>query len=164
MDMQFVETQTPLEFLPSWLEDHKKNQPREPLAMVVSTVSSEGHPSSRILLLKELHKDHLIFFTNYMGQKGQELEATPYVALNFYFEHDYRQVRIEGTCEKTSRAISEKYWSTRPRESQLSQWSSQQSQPVADRTQLEEQVIKTQDAFASQEVPCPEHWGGQTWC
>lgn len=151
----------PMEVFKTWVQEASTNSPlNEPLAMALATVSNTGEIHNRIVLLKKVTDEGLVFFTNYNSSKGTDLEANPQTEAVFYWDHLLRQVRIGGRVEKTSREVSENYWKTRPRESQLSQWVSHQSGPVKDRRTLEEQVQQARKSFEGKDIPCPSHWGG----
>ena len=134
-------------------------QIKEPTAMLLSTVSGD-QPMARVVLLKEVVDSQFIFYTNYHSKKGQELLEQSNASLTFYWDFLFLQVRIWGSCAKVSRAQSEAYWATRPRGSQISQWISNQSQPIESRQILLDAVFQAEQQFENQEVPCPEHWGG----
>ncbi len=131
----------------------------EPTAMVVATVS-EGRPSSRTVLLKEVDPaGGFVFFTSYRSRKGVEIAVDPYVALLFGWYPLQRQVRVEGTAAAVPRGESQAYFATRPRGSQLGAWASQQSSPTS-QDGLQASYRAAEDRFTGVEVPCPEHWGG----
>lgn len=132
----------------------------EPNAMVLSTVSEDGQPSSRTVLLKGMSADGLDFYTNYTSRKGVELAAEPRCALLFPWYGLQRQVRVKGVAERLSREESEAYFATRPRDAQLGAWASPQSSEVPDRAYLDRLLDEAAARFEGTEVPCPEHWGG----
>ncbi len=136
---------------PDWLETN---------AMTVSTVGKDGRVSSRILLLKAFDESGFTFFTNYHSHKGQQLAENPHTALCFFWPHVERQVRIEGTVEPVDSELSDTYFQSRPRSSQLGAWVSEQSQVVADRGTLEASLQDREVEFAGGPVPRPAHWGG----
>ena len=151
----------PLAMFRRWLDDTVAAELHEPNAMVVSTVSAEGHPSSRTVLLKDLDDRGFVFYTNYDSRKGHELEANPAVALLFPWHDLQRQVRVEGTAQRVPREQSEAYFASRPRESQLGAWASPQSQVVASRAALDERYGGVLSRFAEMDdVPLPPYWGG----
>ena len=129
-------------------------------AMALATVSQEGQPSARMVLLKEATPGGFVFFTNYRSRKGRELAANPRAALVFFWRELSRQVRITGTVTKTTRAESEAYFRTRPRGAQLSAWASWQSSLVPDREMLETRVSKLKAKYAAASIPAPPNWGG----
>lgn len=157
----FLQGQTPLEILKNWLEDATaRANLKNPNAFVLSTANKEGRPSSRVVLLKEIRPEGLVFYTNYESRKGHDLNANPQAAVNFHWDALGRQVLLEGRVEKIPRGESETYWTTRPRASQLSQWLSKQSQIVPSREQMEREFVAAEARFANKDVPCPPHWGG----
>jgi len=131
----------------------------EPNAMVLSTVSANGKPHARYVLLKGLDAEGFVFFTNYRSAKGRELEANPHGALTFGWIEMERQVRIEGTVAKTSRAAVEDYFKTRPRGSRLSTWASEQSSVIPNRDILEQRMKEAESRYPG-DVPPPAEWGG----
>jgi pyridoxamine 5'-phosphate oxidase len=131
----------------------------EPNAMVLSTVSAEGEPRGRFVLLKGFSEEGFVFFTNYGSAKGQALESHPQAALTLGWIEMERQVCIEGVVHKTSRAVVEAYFETRPRGSRLGAWASDQSKVVASREVLEARLAEAESQFPD-EVPPPPSWGG----
>ncbi|MCW2707461.1 MAG: pdxH [Frankiales bacterium] len=144
------------EQLDRWLADAAPV--RELNAMVVSTVSDEGRPSSRNVLLKGADERGLVFFTNLGSRKATEALGQSWVALCLPWVDLERQVLVEGTVSQVSRAESEAYWVTRPRDSQLGAWASRQS-TVVTRAELEARMAAAAERFPSA-VPLPEFWGG----
>jgi pyridoxamine 5'-phosphate oxidase len=128
--------------------------------MVLSTVDEQGHPDSRVVLLKGLDKGNFIFYTNYQSTKGMQIKCNPHAALNFYWPQSARQVRIKGKVEKITDKQSDEYFISRPVMSQLSAVISPQSQEIPDRAFLENalnDLVKTQD---KEHVKRPGYWGG----
>lgn len=151
----------PIDQFSKWFDEAIHAQVIEPTAMVLSTVSDHGHPSSRVVLLKDIKKDGFSFFTNYHSQKGQELMRNPVVSVLFFWPELQRQVRIDAIAEKLPREESNEYFSSRPRGSQISAIASPQSQVVSDRRDLEDRVAKVEKNFENTTaVACPEFWGG----
>ncbi len=142
-----------------WFHQATESRLPEPNAMHLATVSGEGRPSGRIVLLKGLDAG-FIFFTNYESRKGHDLTANPHAALAFFWVELERQVRIEGRIEPVSAAESDAYFASRPRGSQLGAWASAQSQPVASREVLETREKQLEEEFAGKPVSRPPHWGG----
>lgn len=130
----------------------------EPNAMVLSTVSPDGQPSARIVLLKGLHPEAFVFFTNRASRKGDDLAANPHCSLLFPWHALQRQVRIEGRAEPLGRAEVAAYFATRPRGAQLGAWASPQSRVVTSE-ELNE-AYAAADAAYPEDVPVPEGWGG----
>ena len=142
-----------------WFDAAVNAQEREANAFVLSTCNTQLQASARILYLKELLDHQFIFYTNYSSHKGQELEVNPHASLLFFWPQLMRQVRIEGRVQQIDPAISDAYFASRPRESQLGAWASQQSETLSDRSAL----IARFEAFDLQfpaAVPRPPHWGG----
>ncbi len=151
----------PFSIFEEWMTKAKAApQIREPTAMTVSTFNSTGDLHSRVVLCKQWSEEGFVFYSNYQSRKGAELEKNKHVALLFYFDPFFKQIKISGTAEKTSRETSVAYWRSRHRDSQLSQFISQQSQPIGSRAELEALWAAADKKYADQEIPCPEHWGG----
>ena len=151
----------PVAMFRRWFDDSASAGLHEPNAMVVSTVSAQGRPSSRTVLLKDLDDRGFVFYTNYDSRKGRELDANPAVALLFPWHDLQRQVRVEGTAQRVPREESEAYFASRPRESRLGAWASPQSQVVASRAALDERYGGVLSQFAAMDdVPLPPYWGG----
>ncbi len=144
----------------AWFQQAQAANVPEPNAMTLATCSAEGVPSARIVLLKGVSEEGFTFFTNYEGRKARELAVNPRAALLFYWAELERQVRIEGIVEKTSLEVSEEYFRSRPRGSQLSAWTSQQSEVVASREVLEARWKELEVRFGDGPIPCPPFWGG----
>ncbi|MFZ6873557.1 pyridoxamine 5'-phosphate oxidase [Undibacterium sp. Di27W] len=143
----------------NWFDQALKADVPEPNAMTLSTVSTAGRPSSRIVLIKEFDARGFSWFTNYDSAKGQDLESNPYAALLFFWIQLERQVRIEGRIEKLSDAENDAYFNSRPLGSRQSALASQQSQAIADRAVLEQQLAAVIAEFGDH-PPRPAHWGG----
>lgn len=147
----------------TWLDDafaaRDRGELAEPTAMVVGTCA-EGRPRARTVLLKDFSLRGFVFYTNYDSAKAAELAANPAVALHFGWHAIHRQVRVEGTAERVTRAESKAYFATRPRGSQVGAWASAQSSVVGSLTDLQRSYAAAAARFDGVEVPCPEHWGG----
>lgn len=143
-----------------WLDDAISDGLPEPHAMTLTTMD-QLTISCRVVLLRAFDAQGFVFYTNHNSRKAMDLERDPRAALNFFWPMHERQVRIEGRAEHVSAAESDGYFRTRPRESQIGAWSSDQSRPVADRQALEERFARWQDRFKDEaEVQRPMHWGG----
>lgn len=129
-------------------------------AMTLATVDERGRPAARVVLLKEVDDRGFVFYTNYESRKAQDLAARPFAALVLYWEPLHRQVRIEGSIEKTSADESDAYFATRPRGSQLGALASPQSQPLPTREWLEHKVSELSTAYGERAIPRPVTWGG----
>jgi pyridoxamine 5'-phosphate oxidase len=143
-----------------WFEQAVSAQLPEPNAMTLATASREGVPSARIVLLKGVDPRGFVFYTNYESRKGRELADNPRAALVFLWNVLERQVRIEGTVERVSDQETDAYFHSRPLESQLGAWASNQSQVIPGRPVLEQRFQAFKQKYQNQEVPRPPHWGG----
>jgi len=142
-----------------WFEDAASAGISQPNAMALATVSHDGRPSARIVLLKRVDKRGFEFFTNYVSRKGKEIGENPNVALVFHWEPLGRQVRIEGEATKLSPEESDAYFHGRPIEHQIGAWSSSQSEP-ATREELDRRYEETKAKYSGIDIPRPPHWGG----
>lgn len=129
-------------------------------ALSIATATPDGKPSVRMVLLKTFDADGFVFFTNYESEKGRQLETNPQAAFAFYWVEVARQIRIEGTIEKTSREESARYFHSRPVGSQLGAWVSRQSEVVDARRILDARLAEMTERFQGKEIPLPPHWGG----
>lgn len=143
-----------------WFEDACRAELPEPNAMTLATATPDGLPSARMVLLKAADERGFTFFTDYRSRKGQELEANPHAALVFFWGELERQVRISGTVSRVSREETEAYFRTRPRESRLGAWTSQQSTVLAGREVLEARLREVAARHPGEDVPAPPYWGG----
>jgi pyridoxamine 5'-phosphate oxidase len=143
-----------------WHDEASEGGVAEPNAMTVASVDADGVPDARIVLVRTVDDDGLVFFTNYESAKSRQFDARPGASAVFSWLDLHRQVRLRATVERVSDAESDAYFASRPRASQLGAWASPQSEEIADRSVLEEQVIAFDERFADQPVPRPPHWGG----
>jgi pyridoxamine 5'-phosphate oxidase len=143
-----------------WWDEALRAEIDEVNAMTLSTVTKEGKPGSRIVLLKGYDKDGFVFFTNYESRKGRDLQMNPYASLLFFWKELERQVRIEGPCEKVTEAESDEYFLSRPDGSRIGAWASPQSQVISSRDVLDQNIIELENRFQGQHIPRPPHWGG----
>jgi len=150
----------PLQQFRQWFEQACEADLPEPNAMTLATADANGRPSARIVLLKGFDERGFTFYTNYRSQKGRQLEANPWAALVFWWAELERQVRIEGRVGKTSASESDAYFQSRPYDSQLGAWASQQSEPLTSRRTLEQAYRQLQAQYAQGPVPRPTFWGG----
>jgi pyridoxamine 5'-phosphate oxidase len=150
----------PLTQFGRWYDEARSGGAFEPDAAAVATATPDGRPSARMVLVKGFDADGLVFFTNYGSRKAAELEANPRAALLFHWPELGRQVRVEGTVQRTTRAETEAYAHSRPRQSQLSALASPQSQAVPSREWLEQRVEELDREHADAELPVREDWGG----
>lgn len=152
---------SPLAQFEQWFQQAQKSDQLEPNAMTLATVSKEGIPAARIVLLKGLEEDGFRFYTNYESDKGQELANNPNVALVFFWGTLQRQVRILGTAQRLSEEASASYFQSRPKGSQIGAWASPQSTVISNRNILEQNVEELTTTYADEEqLPKPDHWGG----
>jgi len=158
LDENDVDTDPILQFT-RWFEEALKAEVNEPNAMSVATVGADGRPSSRIVLVKQFDARGFTWYTNYDSQKGKELSSKPFACLLFFWSELERQVRIEGTVERTTAEESDKYFNSRPLKSRLSAIASEQSAPIASRAALEHNYEETARQYG--EAPSrPSNWGG----
>jgi pyridoxamine 5'-phosphate oxidase len=132
----------------------------EPNSVVLSTVDAAGVPDARNLLIRGADPEGFSFFTNYLSMKSRQIQINPYAAATSSWLDLHRQVRIRGEVTRLSEAVSDDYFSSRPRESQLGAWASPQSEELQDRHQLEALLTQVRSRFEGSEVPRPPHWGG----
>jgi len=149
----------PIKQFDSWFAAAAKAGIHDANAMSLAT-AADGRPSARIVLLKDFDERGFVFFTNYASDKGRHLEKNPRAALVLYWMEVERQIRIEGTVEKTSREESEQYFHTRPEGAQLGAWASRQSEVIDGRRVLDARLDEMKQRYAQDEIPLPPHWGG----
>lgn len=159
LDEQQVDS-NPMNQFESWLNEAFDAKVNEPTAMVLATATQLGIPSTRVVLLKAFSENGFGFFTNYESRKGEEIAENQHVALLFHWPELERQVRIEGIAKRTSDAVSDEYFNSRPFESRLSAVISAQSKVVPDRAYLEKLWTSQQDETATQPITRPVFWGG----
>lgn len=149
----------PFEQFKIWFDEILNSEIIEPNAMVLSTSSEDGSPSSRVVLLKEFDDEGFIFFTNYESEKGKCIEKNSKVSLLFFWKELERQIRINGVAKKTDRNISEKYFNSRPILSRIAAAASPQSNIINDRSQLEK-MFEEYKSKNSDKIETPLNWGG----
>lgn len=151
----------PFTFFNEWYKEAEKANVIEPYSFVLSTINSRGEPRSRVVLWRRFIDNVFYFFTNYKSDKATEIENSKKVAMNFHWRlPQHRQVRIEGVIQKASKDISDEYFSTRPRGSQLGAWSSPQSRTISGKKDVEVLVNTFDQTFHGRDVTRPEFWGG----
>lgn len=150
----------PLSLFSQWLQEAIDAEVDEPTAVIVGTVSPEGKPSTRTVLLKGLHNGKFVFYTNYESRKGKQLAQNPYVSLSFVWHALERQVHIEGTAAKVEPAESDEYFRVRPYKSRIGARISPQSQPIKSRMQLTRAFVKEATRWLGKNVERPTNWGG----
>jgi pyridoxamine 5'-phosphate oxidase len=144
----------------NWLKVALDSEEKEPTAMSLSTIGTDGFPHSRIVLLKFFNENGFVFFTNYCSEKGKSIEKNPAVSLHFFWPLLEQQIRISGKAEKTSHQISEKYFTERPLESQIAAWASEQSMEIPSREYLEKRFEAYRKTFENKTPILPSFWGG----
>lgn len=150
----------PLEQFNHWMEQTIKAGIPDPNAMTIATVDATGQPSQRIVLLKHLDEKGFVFYTNLNSRKAQELKQNPKISLHFPWYFLERQVKVCGVAEQLPTAEVLRYFVSRPRDSQLGAWASQQSRPISSRALLMQQFESMKNKFAKGAIPLPDFWGG----
>lgn len=150
----------PIKQFQIWLKDAFEAKIPLAEAMTLATATPDGRPSARMVLLKQVDQDGFVFFTNYRSAKARQLDANPYASLVFYWNQLERQVRVEGSVARVSEEESREYFQTRPRESQIGAWASDQSEVIAGRDVLERRALELETLYCDRDIDCPEHWGG----
>lgn len=151
---------SPFDQFERWMEQVIELQQPDPTAMTIATVSSDGQPSQRIVLLKNFDQDGLVFYTNYDSRKAQELNQNPKISAHFPWHSLERQVKVCGVAEKISAAQSLKYFASRPKGSQVAAVASQQSAVLSSRSVLLNQFEALTQKYQAAEIPFPDFWGG----
>jgi pyridoxamine 5'-phosphate oxidase len=150
----------PVTQLLAWYAQAEEAGIREPNAMVVSTVAADGAPDARFVLARSIDERGIVFYTNHDSDKGRQIAARPVAAAVFGWLDLHRQARVRGSLTRVPDAESDRYFASRPRESRIGAWASPQSEPLADRHELDRAVAEMTERFADGEVPRPENWGG----
>lgn len=153
-------TGDPFEQFSVWFDEAVGAQVPDPFAMAIATVSEIGYPSVRMVYMRDINEDGIIFYTNFRSQKGKDILGNRAVSILFHWDELERQIRIAGRAEKVSDKVSDAYFASRPRESQLGAWSSEQSERLENRAVLEGKYQYYKEKFNDLPVPRPEHWGG----
>jgi len=150
----------PIKQFQRWFDEAVTAKLPMPEAMSLATVTPDGRPAARMVLLKQVDGYGFVFFTNYQSAKAKQLEINPYAALVFFWPQLERQVRVEGKVSKTSAEESAAYFATRPRESQIGAWASPQSEVIPAREVLEQRAHELAEQYCDRDVDCPAFWGG----
>ena len=153
-------SENPIELFRALFEQAGATGMEDPNAMILSTVDAQGRPSSRVVLLKAFDAAGFVFYTNLESRKGSEIRGNAHVCLNLYWRELRRQVRIRGRAERVGDDEADAYFASRPRNSRLGAWASQQSRPLASRSQLLARVAEYDAKFGDEPVPRPAHWSG----
>ena len=143
-----------------WFEEAKKIGLKDPNAMNVASATKSGIPSSRMVLLKAYSEEGFIFYTNYTSRKSGEILDNPIVALNFFWDALERQIRIEGEIKKVEKEVSDAYFNSRSRLSQLGAHASNQSQIIENYEELTDKLNSFDEKYKDTDIPRPDHWGG----
>ena len=154
------DTNDPFALFQTWFADAEASEPQDANAMSVATADTDGRPSARILLLKEVDELGFVFYSNFESRKGGELTVNPFAALCFHWKSLGRQVRVEGPVVKVADAEADAYFASRARLSQTGAWASQQSRPLASRDALMTTVRKFETEYEGREIPRPPYWTG----
>ena len=150
----------PIAIFNQWFEEALQAEVLDANAFTLSTVSKEGRPDGRILLIKGVEDGKFVFYTNYESKKGEDLAANPVAAMTFYYKELNRQIRIEGTVMKHDFATADEYFATRPLKSRVGAWISKQSQPIPSRVYLMRKFVEHSLKHIGQKIKRPPFWGG----
>lgn len=150
----------PIALFESWFAEAQESEPNDPNGMALASVDSEGMPSLRMVLLKDVSQRGFVFYTNFESRKGGQILANPKAALLFHWKSLRRQVRVEGEVEVVSEEEADAYFDSRPRDSRIGAWASDQSRPMAGRFELEKRIVKFAAKYAIGKIPRPPHWSG----
>ncbi len=153
-------TNDPFAHFLAWMAEAEASEPSDPNAMTVVTATSDGKPSARTILLKGTDQRGFVFYTNKHSRKADEIAANDQVALLFFWKSLGRQIRVEGPVEDVTDAEADAYFATRPRVSRLGAWASDQSHPLAARTELERRLAEYDAKYSGEDIPRPPHWSG----
>jgi pyridoxamine 5'-phosphate oxidase len=156
----FAEADEPFAVFEAWLADARTSEPNDPTAMALATVDADGLPNVRMVLMNGYDRRGPVFYTNTQSQKGHELDSAGKAAIVFHWKTLRRQVRFRGPIERVSDAEADAYFASRPRDSRIGAWASQQSRPLESRFALEKAVAVQAARFGLGEVPRPPHWTG----
>jgi pyridoxamine 5'-phosphate oxidase len=156
----FTEADEPMRLFAEWLTDATASEPRDPTAMTVATVDTDGMPNARMVLLKGADERGFVFYTNVDSQKGQELDAAAKAALVFHWKSLNRQIRVRGTVERVTAEEADAYFASRPKQAQIGAWASKQSRPLESRLAFEKAIAVNAAKYALGTVPRPPNWTG----
>jgi pyridoxamine 5'-phosphate oxidase len=158
--MSDLEANDPFALFKAWFAEARAAEPDVPDAMAFATADANGTPSVRMVLLKGLDERGFVFYTNFNSPKGREALARGRAALSFHWKSLKKQVRVQGTVETVTDAEADAYFASRPRDSQIAAWASLQSEPMAERFDLERRFAEFTAKFQGKPVPRPPHWSG----
>ena len=159
-DDDFTAASEPFDLFERWFGDASKSEPNDPNAMALATVDADGLPDVRMVLMKGFDRDGFVFYTNLESAKGRELAANPKAAIVFHWKSLKRQVRVRGPVENVTAVEADEYFNSRPRDSRIGAWASQQSRPLESRFALEKAVAVNAAKYAIGDVPRPPYWSG----
>ncbi len=150
----------PLKTFQDWMKEAELSEPNDPTAAALGTVGEDGMPAVRMILVKGVDARGFVFYTNFESRKGQHLLAQPKAALLFHWKSLRRQIRIEGEVHRVSDAEADAYFDSRPRDSRIGAWASQQSRPLNSRFELEKKAAEFGLKYAIGAIPRPPYWSG----
>ena len=150
----------PILVFQEWLKEAESSEINDPTAVALGTVGEDGMPAVRMVLLKGVDQRGFVFYTNFESRKGRHLLSRPMAALLFHWKSLRRQVRIEGQVHQVSDAEADTYFNSRPRDSRIGAWASDQSRPLKGRFELEKRVAEFGLKYAVGTIPRPPHWSG----
>ncbi|MGA0597282.1 pyridoxamine 5'-phosphate oxidase [Enterovirga sp. CN4-39] len=156
----FTEAEEPFRLFTAWMEEARRSEPNDPNAMALATVDADGLPDVRMVLLKEATEAGFVFYTNVESAKGVELTQNPKAALVFHWKSLRRQVRARGPVTRVTDAEADEYFASRPRDSRIGAWASQQSRPLESRFAFEKAIASYTAKYAIGGVPRPPYWIG----
>jgi len=157
---EFADAEDPIALFGDWMAEAEAHEPNDPNAMALATVDVSGLPNVRMVLLKGIHDDGFVFYTNLESAKGHELDANPKAALCFHWKSLRRQIRIRGLISPVSDADADAYFASRSKGTRIGAWASKQSRPLENRFSLEKAVAKFTAKYGVGDVPRPLHWSG----
>lgn len=156
----FTDANEPMRLFAAWLSDATASEPRDPTAMTLATVDTDGMPNARMVLMKGADERGFVFYTNIDSKKGQELDSGGKAALVFHWKSLNRQVRVRGLVERVTPEEADVYFASRPKQAQIGAWASKQSQPLESRLAFEKAVAINAAKYAIGAVPRPPNWSG----
>jgi pyridoxamine 5'-phosphate oxidase len=156
----FTQSTDPFQLFEAWFAEAKASEINDPNAMALATVDQDGLPDVRVVLMNGYDRNGFVFYTNTQSAKGNELLAVPKAAVVFHWKSLKRQIRVRGPVEKVSSELADTYFASRPRDSQIGAWASEQSRPLDARSTFERRIAEFKQKFEGQTVPRPPHWTG----
>ncbi len=163
LDSCFLDLDDPLELFKSWMSEAEKKETRDPTASSLATANSAGQPNVRMVLLKGLSSKGFVFYTNLNSSKSRDLKENPKAAMNFHWKSINRQIRILGNVTQVDDKEADLYFNSRPYESKINAWASDQSNPMNERSELLKKIEDFKNKYKNEKnVPRPSYWSG--WC